>query len=181
MKRFLAFVAACVVCGPALAAALCAAEQQKIVPKEVQEHLGYFVGTWTIEGKYGPAKVSGEISIRWSREKHVTIGDWSVRAGEERFHVAFVCGWDSSTGALTEQGIGVDGTVYTCRYTIESPNVLKGDGAGSCGGKTITDKVRFEKKGPNQFTWTMTDTKRGDEVLPDWELKYTKAPQKPKP
>ena len=163
-----------------LTAALCAAEEQKSIPKEVQEELGYYVGNWTIEGKNGSETAKGKITMTWSAEKHAIFGDCSISAGKERFHSVFASGWDSTTGGITEQGLSADGEVYTIRYKLKTPDVLIGEATGSVAGKATQGKVRVEKKGPNQYVWSLTGNKRGDEALPDSELTFTRVSKKPK-
>jgi hypothetical protein len=151
-----------------------AKKEQTKIPKEVQEELAYFVGNWTLESHIGDSTGKGKVSIRWAPGKHCVVSTSASVVEGERQHSTAISGWDSS-GWITEQGITCDGLVYTTRYTKGSPTTLEGKSSGTHEGNTGTAKVTIEKKGPDNYTTTLTDIVIGGEAVPDVVTHYTRV------
>ncbi|MEK6249712.1 MAG: hypothetical protein N2C12_16130, partial [Planctomycetales bacterium] len=130
--------------------------------------LQFYVGSWSIEGKLGDAPFKGRASFRMPVGNYCTIGTVSYR-GENRLEsFSWVGGWDSSTGWVTEQGVGSDGGTYTIPWKKASPTVNEGALTGMLDGKKTTATVRVEKTGKDEFRITVTDQTEGDESRPDF-------------
>lgn len=160
-----------------LAAGFSAAQEQKSIPQEVQQYLESWVGEWTIEGTWGNTPVQGRSSVRLSRGKNAMISDWSTRIGDQQIHGALVEGWDSSTGWTTEQGAVSDGEIYAVRWSKKGENLWEGQAQGSVAGQKTSSRQYLEKTATG-FVFRITENKRGDEVLPNWEVKFTRATKK---
>ncbi len=152
------------------------------MPPEAVRVLAYYVGSWSVEGTVGDKPLKGTGRFDMPEGQYCVIGSVSFAVDGQTERFSIVSGWDSSTGWLTEQGVGSDGGVYSLRWKNVSAAVDEGELVGTVGGKQFTEKDRVERKGDGEFVVTCTERKLGDEVLPDWTLVYRKmAAEKVKP
>lgn len=168
MRRYVALTTLVVV----LASGVSFAGEKAKVPKEIVELLKYYVGNWTVEGTEGDKPLKGKGTFRLSPGEHCTLGTVSIRVGKEPMLFSLVTGWDSSTGWLTEQGSGHDGTVYRLVWRKVSATEDDGVLTGSVNGKECMEKNHLERKGEDEFAVVCTDRKVGKESLPDLTLVY---------
>ena len=141
-------------------------------PKEVSDVLAFYAGDWTVEGTVGDTPYKGKASFRIPAGKHCIIGTVSVRLEGKPMDFSLVSGWDSSTGWLTEQGSGADGTVYRLPWRKVSPNVDEGELLGTLNGMKVTEKDRLERKGKDEFSVVCTERTEGEKKLPNMTFEY---------
>ncbi len=141
-------------------------------PTEITSFMNLLIGNWSVEGTIGDTAVKGRSRMELSPDGHCLLGTVSIDVSGELFHVNMVSGWDSSTGWLTEQGIGSDGMVYTLPWQKVSETVSEGSMEGTVDGTKVTAKNRIEKKPSGEVVFTSTQRTAGSEAQPDLKLVF---------
>jgi hypothetical protein len=183
MKRRFAFLAACVAISLA-AHQLAAVGQAPQPPKPGPEHerLGYFVGTWTIEGemKPGPMGPGGKITSSETCEWY-----------DGRFSV--ICRSEGTSPMGPSKNMGILGyspeeKVYTY-YGVDNSGMtmssvprgtLQGDtwtylDESMMGGQKVKSRVTLKEVSPTTYTFTMELQGADGKWAPVMEAKNTKV------
>lgn len=148
------------------------AQDESKIPKEVQEELQFFVGSWTFVA-YDDGEISkGQMKQEWAKGKYCVHG--SVNADDGSISFNFVSGWDVSTGWTAETGVGADGGVYTVRWTRTSPDVSVGALVATFEGKIITGSNTL-KKNRKEGSFTVDGVRIIDGKEKEWHIKFTRA------
>jgi hypothetical protein len=158
----------------------CLGQQPPRTPEEVQKELAYYVGEWTIEGKEGDLLVKGNMTMQWSRGEHAVFGDWKATIGDKPTQYAFVDGWDSTTGWITEQGNLSGGEVGVGHWRKVSETLRKAEFKSMLKGVELREKATLEIQGADTITVTLSERRLGDEALPDSVVTYRRVVTKPK-
>ena len=146
-------------------------------PDDLAKVMSYYVGSWSVEGTMGDTPFKGRAYFRMPVGNHCTMGTVSFRAEKELISFSLVSGWDSSTGWVTEQGSGSDGTVYTLQWRKVSETVDEGEVVGTLNGKKVTEKNRLERKGKDDYVVVCTERTEGDKSMPDITFKFHRRPK----
>ncbi len=146
------------------------------MPKDVQEELQYFVGTWKYVATTNDETTEGTMTVRGARGKYCVFGTLSPnkKGGDVAF--SYILGWDASTGWLTERGVNAAGGVYTVTWTRTGPNVQKGKETGTQDGKEVVGAYTLEKAGPDSYT--VKGVQESDTDRTEWLLKFTRVVKK---
>lgn len=148
------------------------AEEKVGPPKELVEVLQFYVGDWSVTGSLGEDPLKGKASFRMPAGNHCTIGTVNSRSKDGPIIFSLVCGWDSSTGWYTEQGLAVDGGVYSVFWSRVSDTTDAGKQVETFEGKKVTGELTMERKSEDEFVVTCTERIAGNERLPDLKFVY---------
>jgi hypothetical protein len=162
---------------------LSVAEEKAAPPKELVEVLEFYVGDWSVTGSLGGERLKGKASFRMPAGKHCTLGTVNCRSKDGPIIFSLVSGWDSSTGWYTEQGLAVDGGVYSVFWSRVSDTTDAGKQVETFEGRKVTAVLTMERKSEDEFVVTCAERTAGDEKLPDLKFVYhreTKDKAKPK-
>lgn len=137
---------------------------QTAVPQEVHDMMGYLAGFWKIEGTVGGMEMQGTLTVRWSMGDHCQLYNgrmWPKGDRQNSKYVAVICGYDAEKNQAVETAYWSDGSHSIIRYNMSPRVVDKGEITGErvaeTAGKKMAGKVICERKGPDEFFWTVTE------------------------
>ena len=138
--------------------------EQTAVPKEVHDTMGYLAGFWKIEGTLDGTEMQGTLSVRWSMGNYCQVYNGRMWPKGERRNsksATVLCGYDAEKDQAVETAYWSDGAHSVIRYNM-SPRVvdtgtITGERIGEVAGEKIVGKVICERKGSDEFLWTVTE------------------------
>ncbi len=151
-----------------------AAKSQQ-VPPDLDKIMAYYVGNWTVNATAGEAVLTGRARFQMPRGSHSILGTLMMEGDGQEMQLSLVAGWDSSTGWVTEQGVGTDGSVYQLPWKKVSEDAQEGDLTGTVNGQKMSEKLRLERKARGEYVVVITDRKVGDESLPNLTIVFQRA------
>ena len=138
--------------------------EQTAVPKEVHDTMDYLAGFWKIEGTADGVETEGTMSARWSMGNHCQVYNgrmWPKGDRQSSRFATVICGYDAEKDQAVETAYWSDGSHSIIRYNM-SPRVvdkgtITGERVGTVDGEKVVGKVVCERKGPDEFLWTVTE------------------------
>ncbi|MHC4404004.1 MAG: Flp pilus assembly protein CpaB [Planctomycetota bacterium] len=142
-----------------------ASAQEK--PKDPTLPGGYLDGVWSIEGTHFGDSIKGSLSVRRAANKRANVYNWSYRIeGGRTVRGVGVGGFDPETEKFIEYAFNSEGDHFRSIYPpspIEEEGIIHGERIGVVKGKAYKGKIRVERKGAKEFTYTVTSEESGDD------------------
>jgi hypothetical protein len=155
-----------------ISCAISAAEKETAQPKSLDDD--YVVGSWKVKGCLDGEAVMGSMQVRPSAGGMCLIFNWTLRAkGAEPIRGTAVGGLDPTSNEFVECCFESNGSHFINRYPgdpIEDEGVGYGERIGTIKGKEYKGKITVDRKGRDQFTYTVVSEK-GEDV----SLTFTRA------
>ena len=169
MKKLLLIL---MVVGLVLSCRLSFGQQESSLPEDVRKSMDYLVGFWRYEGTVGNVAVKGTMAVRWAPGGYCQIYNITSREGGKRKGAGrgtVVCGYDPWKKQAIERGFASNGSYGTSRYDLTSPvmdkGVIEGERVNVVEGKELKGKIRVERMGRDEFTYSVKSADGQDAVL----------------
>lgn len=154
------------------------ANQPSEIPQELIEEMNASVGRYSVEVTTGDTTMKGRATIRLGGGGHCIIASIWLQDGDARLYYDFVSGWDSSTGGFTDQAVSSQGEISTTRWKRVSSTESEGVSEGTADRLKTLAKTKMDRKSPDEVVLFITERMRGEERIPDIEIRYQRIPER---
>ncbi|MGI9456767.1 MAG: YybH family protein [Aeoliella sp.] len=151
-------------------------EDQVLTPYESLRELEWMLGDWVDEGSDSLVMTN----VRWAPNRAFLLRDFTVKSGGQTvLDGTQRIGWDARnhqfrSWVFDSEGGYVEGlwTQVGNGYVIRSSGYLQD-------GTAVSGTTRLDREGDDRISWSMFNRLRGDEIIPDVDLKIVRKPPEP--
>ena len=144
----------------------------------------YLVGSWNGEGTANGQPATMRLSVRWARGNQHQLYEWTTTSGETRVFGNAIGGLDRTRNRWVEYFMESDGNHWT-NWWLDAPEgdvantLYYGEQTLQRNGKEVKAKLTVERRGANEWSYTVEIVEGTPEVLLSMTFKRDTEAKKP--